>query len=235
VINSDTLSLGTYHSKIEGGGMDVTKGHSKRIKKGLRECIKNFMSGKKAVFDYDSFEKLDFSQGVPNELKEGFYDSYAALIRNTPLPDTMTEGKTNKVNKQIVRYFLRNQDGERAKFYAYKSKNDLYLNVSSFGNVASHYLKSHTKGRYQSFVERVTDPAATAAFGLIGAAASTKKYLFILDLATGEVVICNKEFLLPIVKDYPDLVTEHRKTKQKIPDRIVLMQQINDRLKENEN
>jgi len=233
VVDMDTLSLGFYSADIEGKGMDVTKNHDKRIKEGIRAAFENFIAGRQS--EEVSDERLDFSLGIPEDLKEGFYESYIDLVRNTPAKDTMTTGEVNRVNDDISRYYLKKADGKKAKYYAYKSEKELYLNVYSFGNVASHYLKPKTNGRYLGFVEKVADPAAAAGFGLLGAAASSKKRLYILDLYTGEVSLCNKDFLLPIIKDYPDLADEHRKTKQKIPDRIELMQWINDRIKEEQN
>ena len=236
IIESDRSQEGTYglfNHYIEQGGMDVTGKHERRIREGLQHCINQFISSPRLLMtEVNKVKELDFKNGIPAELKVGFYANYASLKSNTPIDEEIPEVKVAKVNDHVSRYTLKSQsDKKRFKHFAYYSGDKLLLNTFSLGLSATHFLENKTVGQNIVFVDKYSRPGAGIAFGALGAAASTKTRASILNMNTGLVKEVDDQYMNELLADHPELLKEYHFSEKNVEDQINMVQKLNDRIR----
>lgn len=222
-------SLGIYETSQKVRGMDVTLKHGENIRSAFLVCLDDFINGKPSATINLNAERLDFTLGIPDTLAIGFYTSFNALVYNEVREET-PKVKTRQVNDLVLRYNLRNTNGKKMSDYAYYTGEILLLNAYQIGVGARYYLAPSTRGRYLVFVDKYARPAAGAAFGLLGAAASTKTRASVLDTSTGMFSECKEKVMINLLKEHQDLLDAYSKTLKNPADQIAVIQQLNDLL-----
>ncbi len=232
---SEDVSLGTYTSHNKSKGLDVTNGHPKRLRKAIFDCVVQF---KKSAITGEGgkVEKLEFDKGIPSELKIGLYRSHIDMISNMPKDySTQIVMTSNQVDEHITRYQIRKnkKTGKRYKDYAYYNGKVLLLNSSNItGAGAAYYLKNMTTGRYLVYVDRYQKQGTTAFFGAVGAIASTRKRISVLDMSTGVIDELSNEEILDLLLVSPKWHKSFLNSSQKVDDAIKAIQGLNDEITE---
>jgi hypothetical protein len=104
---------------------------------------------------------------------------------------------------------------------------DIYMHSSRYC-YHKHFVKAKQFGRYFYFEDQFSDAEATLAFGLLGAAASSKMRSIILDTSNGEVSILNDNLVQKISAAYPSIFMEYKNSKQKLRDKEELIKKLNE-------
>jgi hypothetical protein len=232
--DNEDVSLGTYTSHNENKGLDVTNGHSRRLRKAIFDCVVQFKKGDN-LDDNSSVVRLDFTNGIPSNLNKGLYRSYIDLVNNTP-KDYTNEVKltSKKIEKHIIRYQIRKDrnNGKRFKDYAYYSGKALLLNSSNTSVGAAYYLRNLTEGRYLVYIDRYVKPVTAGAFGAIGAAAGVRKYISILDMSTGIISEMDNDEIVNLLSVSEKWSKIFEASPQKMDDIIEAIQGLNDEIAE---
>lgn len=209
------LSLWYCESEVEKGGMDVTKGHRKRVLKGISECIESFnksdwQNTEGSLIDKSTKVSYDYSK-VP---KAGLYASFSQLAKNNPMNIRDYRLKPKK-GKKYPKYKLLDKNGKKInkRVVFISDGKDIYINASRY-SYDTHFVKSKMIGRYIYFEDRVSDADAALAFGLIGAAISNQGTGIVVDTKDGMAYLLNKKNTLQILEPYPGLKEKYLKRRK---------------------
>ncbi|WP_422090908.1 hypothetical protein [Tenacibaculum ovolyticum] len=222
-------SLWYLESVVEGGGLDVTKKHGARIIKGITESLiefskSNWKDKKGELIELKSSIAFDYTH-IP---KPGLYSNFSKLAKNEPfLEDNYIF--LRKKNKKIEKFKLLNSDEKKInkRVIFVSDGEDIFMHASRY-SYDSHFIKSLLIGKYIYFEDRVSDPAAAIAFGLIGAALSNTVRGVVLDTKTGLVHQLDKKNMLNILEPYPELKKKYLKTSKKNKFKKLAIQAINE-------
>ena len=227
----DSLSFGIYNAMVQNNGMDVTKGHGKRIVKAFSECFKDFNKlglQKKGEF-YSSKERLSYK--FPEKLSKGTYISFIDVLRNKP--DSLNNFTLKKVgSNKLEQYVLKNAENKtfKKRKLLYSDGVNIYLHSSNYG-FDNHYVKAKHVGRYIYFEDRYTDPAMATgmavAFGVVGVLASNVKHGIILDTQTGITTVLNPKTMEDLLKDQPELYAKYKKSKKNLLMKEIVIIELN--------
>lgn len=80
---------------------------------------------------------------------------------------------------------------------------------------------------YIYFEDKFTSQVAGAAFGLLGALASTKHIGIVLDTKTGMAMQLDDKTMQTLLKDHPDLLTKFEKSNKKRATKKVFVKALN--------
>tara|TARA_B100000929_G_scaffold248496_1_gene207528 strand:- start:104 stop:1195 length:1092 start_codon:yes stop_codon:yes gene_type:complete len=233
--NDNLISLGTFQSSVEGKGMDVTPKHGERIKEAIEICIAKFSATNwknATIVEINEAPAIKHQFNSKLVLNKGLYFDFEDIVNNAPKQDLKYRIKTLGENKKSAHYqVLQQEKNKRIKnLFGYSDGQHIYLNSSRYTQ-SDYFIKSQMIGRYIYFEDQYSSPQAAAAFGLIGAAASTKHTGIVLDTETGIVRVLNNKNMEDILKEYPELLNEYRQGKKKIEDDRNMIAKIN-KLKE---
>ncbi len=225
------MDYGICSKEVEKGGMDVTKGHGKRITKAIQECLIEFNETKDDVVPMGlsatkdlNVEYYDFNA---NHLKEGFYANESDLLNGVAVSyGNITMKEKGKKHKSYI--IKRASTKKKIKDLFYSDGTDLYLNVVAFQYNAQSFVKCENRGRFLFFRSKFSDPNASAAFGAIGAIASNKERAYILDTKTGTIKHLKDEYMNQLLEPHNELITEYVKLPKKVDDKLILINKLNE-------
>jgi hypothetical protein len=229
--NDNLISLGTFQSSVEGKGMDVTPKHDERIKDAIDICVAKFSATnwKNATIAETNETPPSKQQFNPKMLlNKGLYYDFEDIVNNAPKQDLQYRIKTLANNKKVTHFQVLQPDkNKRIKnLFGYSDGQHIYLKSSRYTQ-SDYFIKSKMIGRYIYFEDQYSSPEAAAAFGLIGAAASTRHTGIVLDTKTGIVTVLNNKNMENLLKDYPELLNEYKLGKRKIEDDQNMIARIN--------
>ena len=222
-------SLGVFDKFLEGTGFNVTTSHGRRIEQGFISCIKSLIVRKTKTGDKVVQEKLSFLNGVPTDLKEGFYRNFNDLTYNKNI-DLPAKIKVKNYEDGRTRFIIKDKAGNRLTHYAYFTGNQLLFNSNIIlGLTGNYYLPTLTTGRFLAILDLYS--TGSSGFGLIGLAANTKQRITIIDTKTSAQINFD-ELVLLVLDTHPEVVKAYNETHQKVFDQITTVQTYNDLLKE---
>ncbi|RKS55127.1 hypothetical protein BC962_0084 [Gillisia mitskevichiae] len=226
-------SLGNYAAKVEGKGLDVSSKHDERILEAITQVINEVaaVAVQKKLEDLPianterSIRKLDFSEG----LKEGLYYSFNDLVSNSPKDTIAYNAKLIAETKKFEHYMVYYQNAKKRikNLYGYSDGESIYLNVFKFTQ-AEYFIKSKFLGRYVYFEDQYDNKNVSAAFGMIGALASTKLRGIVLDTQTGIITELTDNMIEDLLEQQPQLLQEYKGGARKIEDIRAIIKKLND-------
>ncbi len=203
--DSTYYSLGTYTADIESGGLDVTSQHGNRIMEGLELILRDFSASdwqkaKNAVVVAQE-NRTGCSINLDSLPNRGFFPSFTTLCTNEPMETFPHQIRNITSDPSITRFkFKANSRQDRKKKVMFISdRGNLFLHASTY-SVGTHYVMAKSLGRYFYFEDRYSDPYASAAFGLVGAAASNQKRGIILDTTNGQISLLTHDHLMQLLR-----------------------------------
>ena len=233
--DSSLYSLGRYDCDIEKKGGDVTKKHDDNILECLTNCITSFYQSDWKNLEPELIENQEqedeaTSYDYNNIPTKGFYTSFSTLAKGQPLenvefslykidaPAKQEKYTVAKMDKTIKRKIMFISDGE-----------SIYIHGSRYATL-NYFTKARHMGKYIYFEDKYANPAAGAAFGLLGAVASNTTKGIILDTTTGLVSILDHKTLFNLIKDHPDILETYNKSKGKLADRRKALLELNSKV-----
>ncbi len=115
-------------------------------------------------------------------------------------------------------YKLKGADGAKApRAEVIVHGGEVYLATSKYNGGMAYggvFRKALQSGRYIYFVDAWSSAAAGAAFGLIGAMASTRQHGVVLDPMSGQVYVLTPEIVTRLAEGHPDLQASMTDTKR---------------------
>ena len=215
------FTLGSFYSEVERGGLDVTKRHNERINMALTQCIIAFINSdalSEPEEEIDISRPRDLSYDFSQIPKRGYYTSFRDLAKNKILENF--HPKFIQLNStKIIRYRLRTPDKwHKSKKVAFVSDGkSIYIHSSSYCHL-NYYLKAIHHGKYIYFEDRYSDPNATIAFGLAGAALSNSKKSIVLDTTNGNIQIMDDKEMYILLENHQSILERFMKSERKIGD-----------------
>ena len=230
--NDQLRTLGIFESIVENGGMDVSSGHGRRINKALYDCLsqvantdwRNVAAAPEAypvaTAPVATIEK--WTAGTQPE--RGIYVTTVDLINQRP--DTEREFQMEMLGA-TNRYRIRDERNKRIKrVAAFSDGEHLYIHATNY-NVGNYFVRALFQGHYIYLEDRYSDPMAGAAFGAIGAIASTKTRSILIDTATGQTIVLNKQRMRDLLTNHPDLLAEYEAGQKQVPEQRELVVKLN--------
>ncbi len=224
--NGDLNALFTFQEYIENGGMDVTAGHPKRIRKLLNKALLEFQKS-----DWKSlkqpelfrFQRLDSTNNILSATikRKGGYRTFQEFFNNTPT-DTTTVFSIEPIDENRVNINDPNKASRRLKLYGYCDGENIFINSNNYSYDQSHYAKIMTLGRYSLVKDKTfstsTSTAMTVAFGLVGYLVSTgmkSKVEAVIDTKTGLASPLSYDVLRNILTPFPQYLQAYNNAYQK--------------------
>jgi hypothetical protein len=210
----DFNALFTFQDFAENGGMDVTAGHPKRIRKLLNKALLEFQkSDWKSLKQPElfSFQRLDSTNNILSATikRKGGYKTFQEFFNNTPT-DTTTAFTVEPIDENRVNILDPNKASRRLRLYGYSDGENIYINSNNYSYDQSHYAKIQTLGRYSLVKDKTfsasTASAMTVAFGLVGYLVSTgmkSKVDALIDTKTGLAMPLTYDVLKSLLAPYP--------------------------------
>ena len=237
----ELYSLGRFDYEIEKGGMsDVTKKHADRIVGCLQKCIVAFyqsdwknVEDKLINFNEEKKETLN-TYNYHKIPKKGVYASFSKLGKEEPIEDVNFRVVKIPDFPKLERYKIVGMDKKEARKVMFISDGEnIYIHSTRYCAL-NHFTKSKHLGKYIYFEDRYSDPGATMALGLLGAAASNTLRGIVLDTTTGLTSILKQDSLIILLLEHPIILDDYNKSKGKLADRRKALVQLNRKLSEQE-
>lgn len=193
------LALGSFNSKQEGGGMDVTAAHGKRIAAALNDCITQFHNSPwKEIPGTIYTAENEWNEKDPDQnilhctvRKPGIYPRFVQLRSNAPIEQRVT------IEPRKDLFMIRDEVSEKKVVEAFGYCDGKYLYINTFfynfyKGGRGLFARVVEEGRYMAWVDHYVSAsesaAVGAAFGLIGTAiASSGRDVIVLDIKTGVI------------------------------------------------
>lgn len=207
-------ALYTFRDFVENGGMDVTAGHPKRMRKLLNKAIIEFQNSNwKSIKEPElfRFQRLDSTNNILSTTikRKGGYYTFQEFFNNTP-SDTLTDFKKEVIDENRINLIDPNQKTRRLKLYGYCDGDSVYINSNNYSYDQSHFAKIKMLGRYSLVKDKTfsasTSALMTTAFGLVGYLISTgmkSKVEAIIDTKTGLALPLSYDVMKSILLPYP--------------------------------
>ncbi|MEZ4885195.1 MAG: hypothetical protein R3E32_10750 [Chitinophagales bacterium] len=232
--NGQLISFGEFTAVVENKGTsDVTARHDERIIEALTTCI-------------NDFSKTDWKNTIPTTIaendaiqanytydyivkpKKGLYRSFNAFLKNAPFDTSAYFFQPIKKKQRFERYQVYdNEEENRIKnLFGFSDGEHFYLSAMEY-TTSYHFIKSQFIGRFIYFEDQIYSPGAAIAFGLIGAAASTKHTGIVLDTQTGLTSIVNTKTIEALIESYPDLQKMYENSNKGIVAYRTIIEQLN--------
>lgn len=222
-VDGNQYSLGNYSATVEKKGLDVTNKHDERILEALTQVInevasKGINQDLRALYvtQIDNVNtKIDFSEG----LKKGLYYNFNDLVTNSPKDSLDFNAKLVAETKKLEHFLVYYPNSKKRikNLFGYSDGENIYLNATNY-TMAEYFIKSKFLGRYVYFEDQYANTTASAAFGVVGALASTKLRGIVLDMQTGIVTVLTDNKVENLLEQQPELLTEYNKGAKKIED-----------------
>ena len=231
-INQDgnLASKGIYEVLHSKAGLDVTKKHDDIILEGLQKSLLLLPYLDKYTGERDTISRspIKIDNTIWKAPKPGLYNSFASVLLEQPIIESGYEferasGTSNHpaftiktdLNDELVELMLFASNGESLYMQGARSHtSNLFLPVVEYGPILY-------------FEDKFSDSGATMAFGVIGAAASTKGRAIILDTRTRESKRLTNYVLYHLSKGHPKIMKTYRKSKRKLEDKHTLISDLN--------
>ncbi len=215
---SNFLEVYRYDEVIDEHGLDATAQHAHNINKGFVNALYFFQRS-----DWESnpgtliqdASNYDFDHTtIP---KKGIYTTFNKLAQNQP---EMESGYVLKPfgNRKHLNYKLKFPKNEKPKtlFRFISDGENLYVANGIYNNTLNNnvFTKASAFGKYIYVRASITDPAVGAAFGALGAMASTNNKGVVIFTETGEIKPLTNEIIVEIIKEHPEISQEFINGKQ---------------------
>ncbi len=200
-----------YDSKSENGGMDVTGGHSKRIKECFLNSINAFASSdwktrQSEIYKGQPVNTLTKDEHIlyTTERRRGIYKNFEELVSNSPSINIPFK----VINKNKFTFIEDMNLSNRIKgYYGFCDGSNLYINTLDYNaSDGKHFAKLIEEGRYCLFLDHYVGGgeqiASQVAFGLVGSALAKSGWdNIVLDMKTGEIFPLYDDTMKKILKE----------------------------------
>ena len=214
--NGVNYVVGSYNASAESNGMDVTRRHDERIKKGLIECLtkyRNATDSEKIAVTFIANE-VTKNKTILEAPAKGLYFTYVDVLNNKPLDDSAF-----KITNKRERFYLFNESTKlsESNYYGFSDGLNFYVNVAKYAN-SPYYAKSEIiGGKY--FIEDVVYNsnnaiAMGAMFGLLGvaiaSATSDSSIPMMIDCYTGQPLFLSNAEMKVFLSSNSELLREFK-------------------------
>jgi hypothetical protein len=200
-------SLGKFESKREVTGMDVTGKHGENLFYALKDCINQFSVSENEpvaiLLDNSSFAITDFHPFM----RKSTYHTYTDWTNISHVSGEF-EIKGKNVRGNFPRYLAKDSQTKKKMkgLFGFSDGEAFYLNASNYSYGNNYYVKSQLIGPFLLFEDQITDPMAGVAFGMIGALASMRINIYVLDSRSGMVRILDDLYMKELLHGHPELM-----------------------------
>lgn len=231
--------IGTFEFTETSGGMDVTAGQGKRLKKAIGSCIEQLLA-QGVIASNEIYQPIGTWTASDDEHHilrcatrvRGIYDNLNELRSNSP---AFTGNFSYTPTGDL--FLLRSDDGKKAKEpYGFCDGKNLYLNTFFYNqtNGKARFAQVREEGRYLLWLDHYISAGEAAgmgaAFGAIGMmAAKSGLDCIILDLKTGIILPVNNKNAPRIFKQHSDLLKQFQESGGKIGLVINIVKELNRR------
>ncbi|WP_194975313.1 DUF6563 family protein [Aquiflexum lacus] len=207
--NGEIFSFGKFEANIEESGLDVTSGHGERIYQVLMNCLHQFSSSEKQMLAFVPIEEKSGFLDYKPLMRKGLFKSYSEWVNLDSGNESPTGFKIKGMGEggKFPRYQpMDEKTNKRIKgIFAFSDGESFYLNASQY-TAADYFVKAQLVGPYFLFEDQVTDAAATASFGLVGALASTKTNLYLFNPKFGTVRVLDDRYIKELLSGHPEIL-----------------------------
>jgi len=239
-VDGSLSSLGVFQNTVSGKGAEVTKKHGRHIVEGLVKSILQLKGTdwkNKEATPITAVESNP-SSDTPSKVldlnlipKKGLYTSYNALLKNEPDLAIPYEVKLLKQTKKIEHFQVYHKGTKKRikGLFGFSDGINFCLSASQFA-IAEHFVKPKMIGRYIYFEDTFVPKSAVAAsagFGLLGAAASKRQYGVALDSHTGITVVLTNGNMYKLLKPHPKLLQAYKKATKSMKATRYCMERVN--------
>lgn len=229
--NSTLYSLGQYSFEMDRGGLEITAAHDNLITMCLKRSIDEFSNSnwKEKEGKPINLEEITKNYSLKEVPPSGCYASFNKLANGVEIPEfkgrliNISEGANSEHYK--LKALERKDLKKKAVFLS--DGTHLYVHGSKY-STNNYFIKSREYGKYILFVDTLTDPLATASFGLTGAIVSTRRVGIVLDTSTGEIAIIKDDVVRRLGKSHPTIVRKYFNSKKKLDDKVNFIIQMNE-------
>ncbi len=236
-------SIGYEDIVIKGKGIDVTKGHSKRILKTIEKALTRFrvrdnIYRKGILLDEAlAIPKWDLNQ-VP---KKGLYSSLGQLLQQRPFLENGFDVQVILKETHFPQYTLHKEIGNIETPFISDGE-DLFIKAELYGG-KGYYRKAKYLGKYiyvEDYIPIHQTSTGSMMGSIVGPVGSAIGYAldynirslgYILNTDTGNCYFLDRLNLSALLKEHPDLIEEFEKSNKEPEDVANIIRKLNEKSK----
>ena len=226
----ELMSQGIYEVLHSKSGIDVTKKHDDIILGGLQKSLKLLPYLEKYAGSRDTISRspIKIDNTIWKTPKAGLYNSFASVLLEQPIIESDYEfERASGTSKHPAYYIKTDLKDELVELMLFASDGESLYMQGARSHTSNLFLPVLEYGPILYFEDKFSDSGATMAFGVIGAAASTKGRAIILDTRSRESKRLTNYVLYHLSKGHPKIMKTYRKSKRKLEDKHKLISDLN--------